>query len=69
MNVTCITIEGENAIISADKFDWLCTQAAKVEKLEKVAEAAVKVVTWGWGDNDAECEADMRLLRAAVEAL
>jgi|WetSurMetagenome_2_1015567.scaffolds.fasta_scaffold827531_2 hypothetical protein len=69
MKVACITIEGENAIISADKFDWLCAQAAKVEKLEKVAEAAVRVVTWDWSDNDAECEADMRLLRAAVEAL
>jgi len=67
MNVTCITIEGENAIISADKFDWLCAQAAKVEKLEKVAEAAVKVVAWNYVDED--CEEDMNRLLAAVDAL
>jgi len=69
MNVTCITIEGENVIISAVQFEYLYGQAAKVEKMEKVVEAAVKVVTWDWSDNDADCVADMRLLWAAVEAL
>jgi hypothetical protein len=69
MNVTCITIEGENAIVPAVQFDYLREQAAKVEKLEKIANAAVKVVTWDWSDNDAEREADMRRLRKAVEAL
>jgi len=69
MNVSCITIEGENAIIAADRFDWLCAQAEKVEKMEKVVEAAVKVVAWDWSDNDEDCVADMRLLWAAVDAL
>ena len=40
MQVKCIMIDGENAIISADQFDWLCAQAEKVKNLEKVAEAA-----------------------------
>ena len=69
MNVTCITIEGENAIIAADRFDWLCAQAAKAEKLEKIAKAAMKVVAWDWSDNDADCVADMRLLMAAIDEL
>jgi len=43
MQVKCITIEGENAIISAKEFDWLMAQTAKVEKLEKVAAAAGRV--------------------------
>lgn len=69
MNVSCITIEGENAIIAADRFDWLYAQAAKVEKMEKVVAAARKVIAWDWSDNDADCLADMRLLLAAVDAL
>ncbi len=40
MQVKCIMIDGENAIISADQFDWLCAQSEKVKNLEKVAEAA-----------------------------
>lgn len=69
MQVKCITIEGENAIIAADQFDWLCAQAAKVEKLEKVAEAAGGVVAWDWSDNDADCVADIAKLGRALDAL
>lgn len=68
MNVTCITIEGENAIIAADQFDWLCAQAAKVKKLETVAAAAFNVVGWDWSDNDADCVADIEKLKQALDA-
>jgi len=69
MQVKCITIEGENAIIAADQFDWLCEQADKVAKLEKVAEAARDVVAWDWSDNDAECVGDIAKLERALDAL
>lgn len=69
MRVKCITIEGENAIIAADQFDWLCAQAAKVEKLEAVAAAAREVVAWDWSDNDADCVADIAKLEMALDAL
>ena len=65
MQVKCITIEGENSIIAADQFDWLCAQAAKVEKLEKVAEAAAVVVAWDWSN----CVDDMKKLEMALDAL
>jgi hypothetical protein len=44
MKVKCITIEGENAIISAAEFDWLCDQARKVEVLLRVVSAAAPEV-------------------------
>ena len=69
MQVKCITIEGENAIIAADQFDWLCAQAAKVEKLEKVAEAASEVVAWDWIDNYEDCVDDIVKLKNALDAL
>jgi hypothetical protein len=69
MQVKCITIEGENAIISAAEFDWLMAQAAKVEKLEKVAAAAWDVAAWDWSDNDAEPARDMAILERALNAL
>lgn len=69
MQVKCITIEGENAIISAEEFDWLMAQAAKIEKLEKVAAAASDVVAWDWSDNDADRVADIAKLERAIDTL
>lgn len=69
MQVKCITIEGENAIIAAAEFDWLMAQAAKVEKLEKVAAAAWDVAAWDWSDNDPEPARDMAILERALNAL
>lgn len=69
MQVKCITIEGENAIIAAEQFDWLIAQADKVEKLEKVAAAAWDVAAWDWSDNDADCVADIAKLERALNAL
>ena len=69
MNVTCICIKGENAIISAEQFDYLCRQSEKVAKLEKVVDAAVNVVRWDWHDIDEECVADIARLEEALDAL
>lgn len=64
-SVKCITIEGENAIIAADQFDWLCSQAKRAAELER---AAREVVKWDWSENDADCVADIERLRNAVDA-
>lgn len=69
MQVKCITIEGENAIISAVEFDWLMAQAARVEKLEKIAAAAWDVAAWDWSDNDPEPVLHMAILERALDAL
>lgn len=69
MQVKFITIEGENAIIAAAEFDWLMAQAAKVEKLEKVAAAAWDVAAWDWSDIGPEPARDMAILARALNAL
>lgn len=65
MNVKCITIEGENAIIAAAEFDWLCRQAKRAEMLER---AACDVVKWDWSGNDDDCVADIDRLRNVIDA-
>lgn len=69
MQVKCITIEGENAIMSAVQFDWLCAQAARIEKLDKVVEAAANVVAWDWSDSGDDRVSDMEKLERALDAL
>lgn len=69
MNVKCITIEGENAIVAAADFDWLCTQARRAEKLERVLKAALDVIAWDWSDNDDEPVADITRLFDACKAV
>lgn len=69
MQVRCITIEGENAIVAAADFDQLCELAKRCDRLEIVAQAARAVVGWDWSDNDADCVADIERLRDAVNAV
>lgn len=48
MDVKCITISGNNTIISTVDFDCLVAKASKVDVMEKLVEVARRVARWHW---------------------
>ena len=69
MEIKCISIEGENAIILAKIFDYLCEKSDRCDALEKLLEAAKDVAYWDWSSNGSEPVAAMEKLKAQIDAL